>query len=269
MKRVVLFAKGNVDIHDSLHSCRIGGLVHWNGINELVRDRAGVLMRLRHETWTRSDAILEATGIAPVEVTDRSLSLGTYPAATQFSSALFDTDADAVIFSILGDTATSLYRHREDGYLFYAANAETWAPEDRQWLKARFARTELLDVSRSMECIAQIVEKIRARSDVPILIYNVSPIVPGETVHNYQGLEETYSIRCRHFNLALTKLSEETGISIVDVETVIARAGADKLKLDAMHLTPEGYRLVAQEVVRILGDLGIIPVMEEQPCAPA
>ena len=125
----------------------------------------------------------------------------------------------------------------------------------------------MLDAASSIGNISKIVEKIREHSDVPILIYNVSPIIPGETVHNFQGLDETYATRCRNFNLALTELSQETGISIVDVETVIARAGADKLKIDAMHLTPEGYRLVAQEVVRILCDLGVMPNFEDQPCA--
>jgi lysophospholipase L1-like esterase len=52
-------------------------------------------------------------------------------------------------------------------------------------------------------------------------------------------------------------LSEETGVSIVDVDTIVARHGADALKIDAMHLTPEGYKLVAREVVRVLDDLGL------------
>jgi hypothetical protein len=203
-------------------------------------------------------------------VAERALPLGVYPLTSQFSDALFTTDADAVILSILGDTATALYRHREDGYQFYAADSETWNASDREWLKARFIRTGLLDVAQSMDRLTKIVEKIRShREDVPILIYNVSPIIPGEVVYNYQGLDETYSTRCKRFNLALTDLSQETGISIVDVDTIIARSGADRLKVDAMHLTPEGYRLVAEEVVRILGDLGILPVVEEQSCVPA
>jgi len=40
------------------------------------------------------------------------------------------------------------------------------------------------------------------------------------------------------------------------------------LKIDAMHLTADGYRLVAEEVVRILVDLGVIPTMQESTCAP-
>ena len=269
VKRVVLFAKGNVDVHDSLHSCRIGGVIQWNGINELTRSGSGALVRLRHETWTRSDAIAEAGGSVPADLVERGLPLGVYPLASQFSDAVFTTDADAIILSILGDTATTLYRHKETGYRFYAADLEAWNANDREWLKTHFFRTDLLDVAQSMESLGKIVERIQAHRDVPILIYNVSAIIPGEAVYNYQGLDETYSTRCKRFNLALTDLSQETGISIVDVDTIIARAGADRLKVDAMHLTPDGYRLVAEEVVRILGDLGVLPAIEDQPCVPA
>jgi hypothetical protein len=269
LKRLTLFAKGNVDVHDSLHSCRIGGEVRWNGINDVIRGRADVLVRLRHETWTRSDAVLEATGKIPAQIAERQLSLGTYPAPSQFGTALFDTNADAVVLSILGETATGLVRHNGDGFLFYPAEAERWSSTDRDWLKSDFTRSDLLDVATSMDNFRQIIDRIRMRTDVPILIYNVSSIIPGDTVHCFQGLGEIYSTRCRRFNLGLVDLSEETGISIIDVDTIIGRAGADKLKLDAMHLTPEGYRLVAEEVVRILGDLGVMPTLEESTCAPA
>ncbi len=268
MRRLTLFMKGNVDVHDSLYSCRIGGEIRWNGINELLRGR-DVLVRLKHETWTRSDAILAATGTVPAPLSSRSLPLGTYPAPSQFSAALFESNVDAVVMSILGETATELFQHRQDNFLFYPASSEAWPPIDRQWLKSDFSRRALLDVAASMDNLRGIIERIRSRSDVPILIYNVSSIIPGETVHCLQGLGETYSTRCRRFNLALAELSEETGISIVDVDTVIGRAGADRLKLDAMHLTPEGYRLVAEEVVRILEDIGVIPAVEEVSCVQA
>lgn len=269
MKRLTLFAKGNVDVHDSLHSCRVGGEVRWNGINDIVRGRGDVLVRLRHETWTRSDAVLEATGAVPAEIAERQVPLGTYPAPSQFGATLFDIQADAVVLSILGETATGLVRHKRDGFLFYPAELEKWCGRDRDWLKSDFTRSDLLDVATSMANFRKIIDRIRIRTDVPILIYNVSSVIPGDTVHCFQGLGEIYSTRCRRFNLGLVDLSEETGISIIDVDTIIGRAGADKVKLDAMHLTPEGYRLVAEEVVRVLGDLGVMPTMEEPTCAPA
>jgi lysophospholipase L1-like esterase len=69
---------------------------------------------------------------------------------------------------------------------------------------------------------------------------------------------ETYSTRIRKFNLGLVELSEELGVSIIDLDTLLARHGADELKLDTIHLTAPGYRLAAEEVVRVLADLGIL-----------
>ena len=188
---------------------------------------------------------------------------------SQFSTALFDSNADALVLSILGETATTLMAHRHAGFLFYPADLENWSRPDRNWLKADFTRRDLLDVRESMENLGQIIDRIRKRTEVPILVYNVSSIVPGETVHCLQGLGEIYSTRCRRFNLGLAELSEQTGISIIDVDSIVGRAGADKVKLDAMHLTADGYRLVAEEVVRVLGDLGVMPAMEQPICAPA
>jgi lysophospholipase L1-like esterase len=119
-----------------------------------------------------------------------------------------------------------------------------------------------------MRNLRGIIERIRQRSESPILIYNVSSIVPGETIHCLQGLGEIYSTRCRRFNLGLAELSVDLGISIVDVDSTLARAGADKLKVDAMHLTADGYRLVAEEVVKILVDLGVIETFQETKCVP-
>ena len=63
MGRLTIFAKANLDVRDSLHSLRIAGNVLWNGINEVVRTRfPTTVVRIRHETWTRSDALLAAPG---------------------------------------------------------------------------------------------------------------------------------------------------------------------------------------------------------------
>jgi hypothetical protein len=268
VSRVNLFAKGNVDVHDSLHSCRIGGEVRWNGINDVIRGRIDTVVRLRHETWTRSDAILEANGTTPPEIAGRQLFLGSYPAPSQFSTALFDNTADVIILSVLGETATTLVKHNRAGFLFYPGETAKWSQTDRDWLKSDFTRRDLLDVATSMSYLRKIIDRIRVRTEVPVLIYNVSSIVPGETVHSLQGLGEIYSTRCRRFNLGLAELSEEVGFSIVDVDSIIGRAGADNFKIDAMHLTPDGYRLVAEEVVRVLEDLGVISMSPESTCAP-
>jgi hypothetical protein len=259
VKRLTLFVKGNVDVRDSLHFCRIGGELVWNGINEVLREhRVKSLVRIKHETWTRSDALLECAGTVPEAFTSHDLPLGPYSLASQFSNAIFTTPADAVVLSIQPDVTMSLMRHRRDGFLFYPIGAEAWPAGDRTWLQSNYEASELLSVDAAMNNLAAIVAKIREHSEVPILIYNLSPIIPGDQIHCYAGLGETFATRIRKFNLALEELSENSGISIIDVDTIVARHGADALKLDAVHLKPQGYSLVAKEVVRVLDDLGVL-----------
>ena len=259
MRRLTFFIKGNVDVHDSLHSCRIGGELAWNGINDVFRaSHPGCLARVKHETWTRSDALLQSDGHVPEALSSRQLPLGAYPAAGQFSRAIFETKADAIILSIQPDIATVLVKHKREGFLFYPSESERWRADDRQWLKTDFETMRNLDVAESMTNLALLIENIREQSEAPILIYNMSPITPGETIHCHQGIGEAYSTRIRKFNLGLIELSEKTGISVIDIDSLLARKGADVLKLDTIHLTPPGYRLVAEEVVRVLEDLGVL-----------
>jgi lysophospholipase L1-like esterase len=149
-----------------------------------------------------------------------------------------------------------MVRHRRDGYFFYPAGWETWPAEDQQWLRDNFTPVGLLDVSTSMRNFTRIVERIRERSSAPILVYNASFVVPGDSVHNHHGLDDTFATRVRRFNLGLIELSQQTGVSIIDVDTILARAGTDRLKVDAVHVNAEGLRLIAEEVVRVLEDYG-------------
>ena len=259
MSRLNIFAKGNVDVRDTLHSLKIGAKLAWNGVNVLLRARdPACLARVRHETWTRSDALIEATGTVPESLTARSLTLGAYPLSSQFSTALFDANPDAFVLSIQPDLNTLLLRHRRDGFLFYPNNWRFWPVEHQEWLRSSFVSAGFIDPATSMTNLARIISRIRGRSTAPILTYNVSSVIPGEQVHDYEGIGEIFSTRIRRFNLALIELSQQTGVSIIDVDSVVARAGADRMKLDAVHLTGDGCRAVAEEVVRVLDDLGCL-----------
>jgi hypothetical protein len=265
---LTIFAKGNADLRDSLHSLRIGGKILWNGINEIVRARfPGTVVRFRHEMFLRSDALLAADGTIPAALTARALDLAPYTAEVQFSRALFESDADVVVLSLQADLTGSLLRHRRDGYLFFPANPQTWSAADRDWLRDEFTFSEPLDVETSMRNLAAVVARVRQRSDAPILVYNVSSVVPGEKVRCYQGLDEPLSTRIRRFNLGLIELSRDIGISIIDVDAIVARAGADRAKLATVHLTAEGCRLVAEEVVCVLDELGCFTPAERERCA--
>jgi hypothetical protein len=263
LNRLNLFVKGNLDVRDTLHSLRIGGRVVWNGVNAVVRERhPDWSIRVQHETSSRSDAMLEAGGAIPPELAARALELGPRPLESQFSTAFFDSSADAVVLTLQPDLMTAMWRHRRDGYLFYPETWWTWPQADQAWLSAEFDPVEPLDYDAAMRALAAVVARRQARSAAPILIYNVSAAVPGELIHAHQGLEDILSTRIRRFNLGLIELSQKTGVSIIDVDTILARAGADRLKLDALHLNAEGCRLVAETVVQVLDELGLFAATE-------
>ncbi len=263
MKRLRLFVKGNVDVHDSLHSCRLGRELLWNGINTAFREKSlDITARLRHETWTRSDALLAAQGTVPDLLASRSLPLGAYPLASQFSRAVFEDACDAIVLSIQPDVTAGMLRHRHEGVLLYPNGLEQWSRDDVAWARTEFERAAPLDVSQSMANLHAIITQLQRRKTVPILIYNLSAIIPGETVYSYEGLDETLSERIKRFNLGLVDLSRQTGIAIIDVDRMVAEHGADALKRDPVHLTAAGYRLLAHEVVRVLEDVG---ALEEAP----
>jgi hypothetical protein len=257
VRRLNIFAKGNVDVRDSLLYSAVGGKIVWNGINEIVRSQfPGHVVRVRHETCTRSDALTATDGTVPADLLEQALDLGPYPAEAQFSRRVFTPGSDVVVLSLQPDLMTSLVRHRRHGYLLFPYGQWAWPTAQRQWLVNHFEAAGFLEVSTAMEHLAKVCQEIQASTGAHVLIYNVSAVVPGEQVHCYQGMGEAFATRIRRFNLALVELSERLGISVVDVDAVVARAGADRLKIDVLHVTAEGQRLVAEEVVRILQELG-------------
>lgn len=257
MPRLNIIAKGNGDVRSALHALHEGGAVTWNGVNAVLRERhPGWTARVTHETMTRSDAVRAAGGEIPPALACRVLPLGPFSAEAQFRSRLLEAPADAVVLSIQADVMNALVRSRSDGHLFYPHEAQSWPDADRRWLVDNYGPEPALDAAGSMQHLAWIVAQLQRAGDPHILIFNMSPVVPWERVHCYRGLGETLAQRIRRFNLALSELSAATGVSIVDVDAVLARAGVDRLKLDAVSLTAEGCRLVCEEVVRILEDLG-------------
>src|SRR4030095_13203534 len=138
------------------------------------------VVRVRHETLARSDLLVGADGEVPAALAGRALELGPYPLASQYGATLFDSKADAYVLSIQPDIATQLWRHRRDGFLFLAYEWGTWSEGDRRWLHEAFERTGAIGVDASMRNFAAIVERLRSASDAPILVYNVSSVVPGD-----------------------------------------------------------------------------------------
>ncbi len=258
MRRLNIFAKGNVDVLDSLCHSRMGGDLVWNGLNEVLRERGvGVVARVRHEPSTGGRGLLYPPAVdSPLAGCAEALE--PYPLALQASDALFLTNADAIVLSVLSDVSMRQHRSRDTGAQVYVNHLRGLNGEAAAWLAQTHEHTDLPTVEEAFGNLLEVISRVRARTEAPILIYNVSPVAPGPIAHCFAGLEDSLATRIRRFNLMLVELSEKTAVSIVDVDSVVAKAGADRVKLDFNHLTGEGNRLVAVEVLRVLEDYGLL-----------
>jgi hypothetical protein len=143
-------------------------------------------------------------------------------------------------------------------YLLHPYELRRWPAPDLEWLKANFIPEPAPDAERSIENLAIVIRRHRASSDAPILVFNVSSVVSGETIHSYQGAGDALSQRIRRFNCALVDASAELGFSIVDVDRIVAEHGARHVKFDPIHFNAVGCRLACEEAVRILDDYGVL-----------
>ncbi len=254
-----IFAKGNVDVRDSLLWSRVDGVVQWNGINEIIRPRyPQVLARIKHETCTRLDLIPlpgESPLRPPEEVATR-LPSGSHPIARQHQTAMFDAPADVVVLSLQSAATNALVRHRREGWLLLPDNLESWPAEHREYLAGEYEYAGLADLETTLERLRKLVLAIEEKLGAQVLVYNLSPWTPGERTHCWIGADDSIGLRVQRFNLGLAELSAQLGFSVVDVDRIVAGAGYERLKIDLFHLTAEGWRLVAEEVVRILEERG-------------
>lgn len=251
--RTLVVAKGNSDVAESLFFCRDPDGTCWNGLNEVLRGSGGGWrVRVSHEVMTRSDALLAAPGRVPEALAHLRMERP-YDLPTQFSDAFYDARAGAHILSVQADVSVTLARHRETGCLLHPYGFSAWPAEQKAWLAAACDHLPLITPDESLRNFTAIIARLRLNSDAPVLIYNMSSVVPGETVSRFAGLGDTLETRIRRFNLMLVALSAATDATVVDVDRLVARRGADRLKRDGFRLTCEGNRLVAENVVDLLG----------------
>ena len=220
----------------------------------LVDRGDGVRARVVHETMTRTDAVLGLSQQVPATAGD--FPLGAF--STQGVTRLFDGPYDAIVLSTQADVMHPLARHRDDGRLLYPHGLSEWPEDARRGLLADYAPVPTISGETSMAGFAAIVARIRAVRDIPVLIFNLSPVLAWERLHSFHGLGETLGERIRRFNLALIDLSRAIDVSIIDVEAIVARGGVAAMKRDAVTLTAAGCQAVAMEVARVLDDRGLL-----------
>lgn len=128
--------------------------------------------------------------------------------------------------------------------------------DDVRCLASRGANAEQAVQNVKADLVA-IVDAIKERLGAHVLVANASTIDPSDATHNYHGLDvDPLPLQVHRLAHMLVGVSHEEGISIVDVDRLIAEMGAADNVESAMTYGPEACAKIAAEIVRILEDYG-------------
>lgn len=108
-----------------------------------------------------------------------------------------------------------------------------------------------------------LIDRIKEEVGAHILIYNPSSVDRSRHVSNYHGLdEEPVTLRIHRLSLALLQLSNMEGISIIDVDRIIAEIGAAANVDQSGAFSEQACVAIRDEVARVLDDYGFFDERE-------
>lgn len=155
------------------------------------------------------------------------------------TTAITAPDVDVVVFSIAEDV--------------------------RSLATGRANREESINAVR--ENMAAVIEAVKQANGATMLIANASTVDPGDGTFDYSGLaEEPLSLRAQRLDVLLVEMSHRHGVSIIDVDRLIAELGASEHVPAALDYSKAACARIAGEVVRVLEDYGFFddrPLLEQ------
>jgi len=107
--------------------------------------------------------------------------------------------------------------------------------------------------------LVSVIGLVKEKVGAHVLVTNLSTIDPGDAPFTYHGLaEEPFTLRAHRLDLMLVGVSHDEGISIIDVDRLVAELGAAGNVDGPASYGPEACTRIAAEIVRILDDYGFL-----------
>lgn len=132
------------------------------------------------------------------------------------------------------------------------------AASDRTW-----GSQEADEFERSMQ---SAIQTIKESPGSHVIVLNASSLDPEDHVSDYHGLDrEPRSLTAHRFNLAVMHLSSQEGISIVDVDRLVAEIGGSRSVQGFQDFSAAACEAIVAELVRVIADYGFL---DDRPVLP-
>lgn len=175
----------------------------------------------------------------------------------QFDSSLISGKYDVIVLSIEPELFLPLWQHKTEGWVFAppAGYTHTWNPSQQTWLQETCQPLGLPTPPTYQENLNTLVQTIRTHTNSHILLINASSLIPEDTRFRYQADTQSLALRINQLNLALLNVSSQEGISIIDVDRLIAELGHEHVTAPLTYST-QANSAIRNELLRVLVDLG-------------
>jgi len=131
---------------------------------------------------------------------------------------------------------------------------------------AEFAASTKASVEDFESDMLAAIRSIKADPGSHVIVLLASTIDPETIVSNYQREEsDPTSLRVHRYDLAAMRLSFEEGISVLDVDRIIAEMGAADHVPAFLDYSETACQAIAKEMVRIMDDYAFF---DDRPLLP-
>lgn len=181
----------------------------------------------------------------------------------QFSTPATDPDLDLILLSAASDLEARHWVHREQGWIIAPPDdwESAWPEQLRTRFQESFTRSEMLSAEEYMAAVREVVGRVRASSGAHVLLVGMST-VGGEDKLSYHDRPDDHRLRAHRLNAAQIRLSMALGVSVVDVDRVLANLGAAGEVVGPLAYSDRANRVIAEEIADIIADIGFF---EDRP----
>ncbi len=258
-----LLLLGNDDVADSLLPIGGGGRRLAQGIADTVRASygAGCTLDITYKPCPSVSLLWQEAQGQPAPADLMAQGMWDDEVAAQFDSGLFAPQTepwDIVVFSIRSDLVSSIWKHRQAGYWFAPPSdwRQRWTPAQQAWFQASFEECGQLPTAQVSDSLRQLVPAIKERVGAHLIVFTTSSYDPADHIHAYAGRAETPVERIHRLNLTLIQLSTDEGISLIDVDRIIAELGGAAHVPQRLVYSDEALTSLRNEFQRVMADIG-------------
>ena len=171
---------------------------------------------------------------------------------------LFQHASDVVVFSLEPEITRPVWIHKKTGFQVspHPDWEQKWSFDQKQSFSEHYEPQGLVPVERFRQGFARLAADIKERLAAHIIVFNCFTFDPDDRTRSYFGVQGTPALRALKFNLALIDISTEQGISIVDVDRVLAELGGASHVTKVFRYSPQACELIRDEFFRVLQDIG-------------